>query len=77
MSCNHRIARRAGAERILLGWVQKVSNLILNVNIEIRDASTASVLAKSVDLRGNTALSWQRGVDFLVRDKVDKRQGNR
>jgi hypothetical protein len=76
--CELEIARRAGADRILLGWVQKVSNLILNVNIEIRDAKTGeTVLGKSVDLRGNTDVSWQRGVDFLVRDMVEKRQGNR
>lgn len=76
--CELEIARRAGAGRILLGWVQKVSNLILNVNIDVRDAGTgATVLGKSVDLRGNTDVSWQRGVDFLVRDMVEKHQGNR
>jgi hypothetical protein len=76
--CELEIARKAGAERVLLAWVQKVSNLILNLNIEIRDASTGrAVLAKSVDLRGNTDQSWQRGVDFLVRDMVEKGQGNR
>jgi hypothetical protein len=76
--CELDIARQAGAARILLGWVQKVSNLILNINIEVRDAGTGkAVLVKSVDLRGNTDLSWQRGIDFLVRDMVEKGQGNR
>ena len=76
--CELEIARKAGAERVLLAWVQKVSNLILNLNIEIRDANTGrAVLAKSVDMRGNTDQSWQRGVDFLVRDMVEKGQGNR
>ena len=76
--CEVDIARKAGADRILLAWVQKVSNLILNINIEIRDAKTGkAVLVKSVDLRGNTDLSWQRGIDFMVRDMVEKKQGNR
>ena len=76
--CELDIARKAGAERVLLAWVQKVSNLILNINIEIRDANTgAAVLTKSVDLRGNTDLSWQRGIDYLVRDMVERGQGNR
>jgi len=35
------------------------------------------VLTKSVDLRGNTDQSWQRGIDFMVRDMVEKKQGNR
>ena len=76
--CELEIARAAGAERVLVGWVQRVSNLILNINLEIRDAATGKVvLAKSVDLRGNTDASWQRGIDFLVRDIRDKQQGNR
>jgi hypothetical protein len=76
--CELEIARRAGADRVLLAWVQKVSNLILNLNVDVRDARTGqSVLKKSVDMRGNTDQSWQRGVDFLVRDMVEKGQGNR
>jgi hypothetical protein len=76
--CELEIARKAGAERVLLAWVQKISNLILNLNIEIRDANTGrAVLTKSVDVRGNTDQSWQRGIDFLVRDMVEKGQGNR
>lgn len=76
--CEVDIARKADADRILLAWVQKVSNLILNINIEVRDAKTGkAVLAKSVDLRGNTDQSWQRGIDFMVRDIVERKQGNR
>jgi len=76
--CELEIARKAGADRILVGWVQKVSNLILNINIEVRElADGNNVLNKSVDLRGNTDQTWQRGIDFLVRDMVEKRQGNR
>ena len=76
--CELDIARQAGAERVLLAWVQKVSNLILNLNIEVRDAKTGqAVLVKSVDVRGNTDLSWQRGIDFLVHDMVENQQGNR
>ena len=76
--CELDIARKAGADRVLLAWVQKVSNLILNINVKVIDAETGQVvLAKSVDLRGNNDQSWQRGVDFMVRDMVEKRQGNR
>lgn len=76
--CELDIARMAGADRILLAWVQKTSNLILNMNIEVRDANTGDVvLARSVDLRGNTDLSWQRGIDFMVRAVVENDQGHR
>ena len=63
---------------MLIGWVQKVSNLILNFNIQIEDAATgAVVLNKSVDLRGNTDETWKRAVSYLVRSMVEKKQGNR
>ena len=57
--------------------MQKVSNLILNVNIEIREVATNRVaLVKSVDMRGNNDESWIRAVRFLVRDIDDRRQAN-
>jgi uncharacterized protein DUF2380 len=53
--------------RVARCWVQKVSNLILNLNIEVRDAATDQPLyATSVDIRGNTDESWLRGVRRLV-----------
>ena len=76
--CELDIARSLYADRVLIGWVQKVSNLILNINIQIEDAATGTVLLnKSVDLRGNTDETWRRGVSFLVRSMVEKSQGNR
>jgi len=76
--CELDIGRALSADRVLIGWVQKVSNLILNINIQIEDVATgAVVLNKSVDLRGNTDESWRRGVAALVRSMIDKNQGNR
>jgi hypothetical protein len=76
--CELDIGRALKADRVLVGWVQKVSNLILNINIRIEDISTgAVVLQKSVDIRGNTDESWRRGVDALVRDMLDKGQRGR
>lgn len=44
----------------------------------MRDAHSArTVLAKSVDLRANTDLAWQRGTDFPVREMIDRGHGNR
>ena len=76
--CELDIAQALQADRVLIGWVQKVSNLILNINIQIEDAATGAVLLnKSVDLRGNTDESWRRGVTALVTSMVEKNQGNR
>ena len=57
--CDARLAKKIGAELALTGTVQKVSNLILNMNIYIRDAESGqAVAAASADLRGNTDESW-------------------
>jgi len=76
--CERDIAAKLNADRVLTGWVQKVSNLILNINIEIKNVATGeTVLKKSVDIRGNTDQSWSRGVSYMVRDMVEKGQGGR
>jgi Protein of unknown function (DUF2380) len=50
------------------GCAQVVSQLIVNLNVELRDVESDRVLrVRSVDLRGNTDVSWQRGIRFLVR----------
>lgn len=76
--CEIDIAKVVKADRVLVGWVQKVSNLILNLNIQIEDTSTGAVIfVTSVDMRGNTDESWRRSVAYLVRRMVEKGQGNR
>jgi Protein of unknown function (DUF2380) len=63
--------QRIGAELAITGTVQKVSNLILNMNIYVRDASTgATIAAMSADMRGNTDESWSRTLDWLVRNRL-------
>jgi hypothetical protein len=48
-----------------------VSNLILNMNIYVRDASSgATVEAMSDDMRGNTDESWFRTLDWLIRNRL-------
>ena len=67
--CDVRFAHELGAKYSVTGWVQKVSNLILNVNIVMRDADTGQMIwGKSVDVRGNTDESWSRALDYLVRN---------
>lgn len=69
--CAEEIARGAGAEIAVVGYVQKVSNLILNINITISNAHSGQVFAAaSADIRGNTDESWTRGVEWLVKNRL-------
>ncbi|HWT37298.1 MAG TPA: DUF3280 domain-containing protein [Paraburkholderia sp.] len=65
--CELQIARQLGTQRVGVCWVQKISNLILNINLRIEDTASGQVVfQRSVDIRGNTDQSWRRGVDALV-----------
>jgi uncharacterized protein DUF2380 len=68
--CDGRLAQRIGAKLAITGTVQKVSNLILNMNIYVRDASSGATIAVSADMRGNTDESWSRTLDWLVRNRL-------
>lgn len=69
--CAEEIGRSLGAEVVVVSWVQKVSNLILNINISISDAKTGTVLAQGyADIRGNTDETWRRGLEWIVRNRL-------
>jgi hypothetical protein len=69
--CDIDLARKVGARISVTGWVQKVSNLILNINLVARDVATGQVIgAGSVDIRGNTDESWSRGLSYLLRNRL-------
>jgi hypothetical protein len=69
--CDATLAQEAGADVALTGTVQKVSNLILNLNIYLRDAKDDHLLqAMSADFRGNTDESWSRALNYLIRNKL-------
>ena len=69
--CDVRLARALGADLAVTGVVQKVSNLILNMNIYVRDAETGNLVAgASADFRGNTDESWSRALDWLLRNRL-------
>ncbi len=72
--CEADIARSLGADLAFTGTVQKVSNLILNINIYVRDAATEKrIMTFSVDIRGNTDTSWSRGISYIVRNRLLQR----
>lgn len=75
--CAEQVGRLLGADLVMATWVQKVSELILNLNVQIYDVMAQKVVfSKSVDMRGNQDLSWTRAVRYLVRDMAEKRERN-
>jgi hypothetical protein len=69
--CDVKFAQQLGADLFITGVVQKVSNLILNINVYLRDAHTGQLIAAmSADMRGNTDESWSRAAHYLVSNRL-------
>jgi len=67
--CQREFAQKVGADWAAWGTVQKVSNLILNINVYMENIASGKMeFARSVDIRGNTDESWRRGLDYLLRN---------
>ncbi|KAB2937865.1 MAG: DUF3280 domain-containing protein [Hyphomicrobium sp.] len=67
--CEIKLGKELGAA--LIAWIniQKVSNLILNMNVYMADvASEKMTFVRSVDIRGNTDESWSRSLNYLLKN---------
>jgi hypothetical protein len=69
--CDVQLALKLGADLAMTGVVQKVSALILNIGIYVRDTHSGRLIASmTVDLRGNTDESWSRALSYLLRNRL-------
>lgn len=69
--CDVQYAQQLGADVAISGLVQKVSALILNMNIYVRDAHSGQVITSmSADFRSNTDESWSRTLSYLLRNRL-------
>jgi hypothetical protein len=69
--CDVAMAKKLGADLSITGTVQKVSDILLNVNIYIRDVKTGEMTeAMTADVRNNTDDSWARGLSYLIRNRL-------
>lgn len=65
--CEIAYGKEAKVQDVAWIEVQKVSNLILNMNVYIGNVETGTYDFKhSVDIRGNTDESWQRSLKYLL-----------
>lgn len=69
--CAEDYARKLGADVAITGEIQKVSNLILNINVYVKDLKGSKPeQAYTVDIRGDNDLSFNHGVKYLVKNNM-------
>ncbi|MBD8891024.1 DUF3280 domain-containing protein [Roseibium litorale] len=71
--CEVRMAAKIKADYVVTGLVQKVSNLILSMNLVMREVPSGKIVrARSVEIRSNTDDSWQRGMRYILKNAFFK-----
>ena len=71
--CAVDFAKELGADTAVTGQIQKVSNLILNINLYFKKVdSKEPETATSVDIRGDNDDSFDHGVKYIVKHNVLK-----
>jgi hypothetical protein len=73
--CELDYATSVGAQTVAWINVQKVSNLILNMNVYLADVTQKKMIfVRSVDIRGNTDEMWERSLNYLVKNYLFPKQ---
>jgi hypothetical protein len=67
--CEFGYGKELGADTVAWIVVQKVSDLILNINVYMGNVAARKLeFVHSVDIRGNTDESWSQGITYLVKN---------
>lgn len=67
--CEYALAKQVGGDKVMIGWIYKMSILILTMHIEIKDvASEKTLISKAYDFRGDNEKAWLRAAKYMVRD---------
>ena len=71
--CAVDFAKKLGADLAITGEIQKVSDLILNINVYIKDVhSDRPEQPYSVDIRGDNDESFDHGIKYIVKHNILK-----
>ena len=71
--CAIDFARKLGADVAITGEIQKVSNLILNINVYIKGVhDDKPEQSFSVDIRGDNDESFEHGIRYIVKHNILK-----
>jgi hypothetical protein len=65
--CERDIAHSVGADQVLIGWLFKMSTLVMSLHVVVKDVATGNVIyAQTFDFRGDNETAWQRAADYMV-----------
>jgi hypothetical protein len=69
--CDTRMAKKLGAEFVLVGELNKISDALLSLNLQLRDGETGELVkAGATSIRGNTDDTWKRGMRYILKNRI-------
>lgn len=70
--CEVEIAKKAGADLAVTGFVDKLSDALISLQLFARDTATGKVVkAMSAEIRGNTDELWLHGIRWLWKNRFN------
>ncbi|MGD8912437.1 MAG: DUF2380 domain-containing protein [Candidatus Thiodiazotropha sp.] len=67
--CEYDLAKKVEGDKVMTGWIYKMSILVLTLHIEVKDvASEKTIISKAYDFRGDNEKAWLRAARYMVRD---------
>jgi len=71
VTCFIDVARERSAEVAVFGTVNKISTLILSMEIKVLSVETGKEVARGMaDIRGDNDRAWLRGMQWLVQHRI-------
>jgi hypothetical protein len=72
MPCIQDVAQRLGAQRVLIVWVVRMSELVMFLSARVVDPTTGDlVVARSMTFRGDNDRAWNKAADFFLRQLAE------
>lgn len=70
--CEYDLAKKVKGDKVMTGWIYKMSILILTMHIEVKDVQSEKILiSKAYDFRGDNEKAWLRAAKYMVRDLAE------
>lgn len=67
--CEYDLAKQVEGDKVMTGWIYKMSILVLTMHIEVKDVtSEQTLISKAYDFRGDNEQAWLRAARYMVRD---------
>lgn len=69
--CEDDIAKKVAAQLVMIATVEKLSDLLFNFNLYLRDVTAQKITAvMSTTVQGSTDEAWLRGIRYLAERKL-------